>query len=282
MRDVSAVKKGERVELQHLVSNLHYISHCQDGYGSPKSFQDLKKLFSRDAKEHQSKDKFLSASSDGFGFRSVIFRWDIHDTVDSRELLISNKANGYTRDILASIDLSSFRRIPWENDVPSFLVSFLDPDTKQPIVVDPRLVTRDMSVLLGSSMRDAGSVSKKNFTDLQPLTPETHGYSLLRTQLNNQCFHDLFDKSWQFHIPIEGHHESQVSLIMTNKKAKGIFHRTDTETGPGVLETALAYSSALRIADNAILFNYTAKKYWHNTRNHSKFYVQAMAKCCSG
>ena len=33
----------------------------------------------------------------------------------------------------------------------------------------------------------------------------------------------------------------------------------DTETGPGVLETALAYTSALRMADNAILFKYIAK-----------------------
>jgi glutamine synthetase len=41
--------------------------------------------------------------------------WDIHDTVYSRELLISNRANGY-RDILASIDLSTYRRLPWEND----------------------------------------------------------------------------------------------------------------------------------------------------------------------
>jgi len=36
-------------------------------------------------------------------------------------------------------------------------------------------------------------------------------------------------------------------------------YATDTETGPGVLETALAYTSALRMADNAILFKYTAK-----------------------
>ena len=36
-------------------------------------------------------------------------------------------------------------------------------------------------------------------------------------------------------------------------------HPQDTETGPGVLETALAYTSALRMADNAILFKYTAK-----------------------
>ena len=34
---------------------------------------------------------------------------------------------------------------------------------------------------------------------------------------------------------------------------------TDTETGPGVLETALAYTTALRMADNAVLFKYTAK-----------------------
>ena len=55
----------------------------------------------------------------------------------SKELLISNKANGY-RDVTAVIDLSSFRRIPWENNVPFFLVSFLDPKTNEPLSVDPR------------------------------------------------------------------------------------------------------------------------------------------------
>ena len=33
----------------------------------------------------------------------------------------------------------------------------------------------------------------------------------------------------------------------------------DTETGPGVFETALAYTAALRMADNAVLFKYLAK-----------------------
>jgi len=37
------------------------------------------------------------------------------------------------------------------------------------------------------------------------------------------------------------------------------FVLADTETGPGVLETALAYTTALRMADNATLFKYTAK-----------------------
>ena len=33
----------------------------------------------------------------------------------------------------------------------------------------------------------------------------------------------------------------------------------DTETGPGVYETALAYTTALRMADNAILFKFAVK-----------------------
>lgn len=45
-----------------------------------------------------------------------------------KELKVSNAANGY-RDVVAVPDLRSFRRIPWENNVPFFLVYFLDPDT---------------------------------------------------------------------------------------------------------------------------------------------------------
>ncbi|KAJ4475359.1 hypothetical protein C8J55DRAFT_517946 [Lentinula edodes] len=234
---------------------------------APETLQDLETLLKNDNKvkvagidvdgvlrgKFMSKEKFLSAaSSDGFGFCSVIFGWDIHDTVYSRELLISNKANGY-RDILASIDLSTYRRIPWENNVPFFLVSFLDPDTKEPLVVDPRGILKITSDRAAKSHRScyAGveyeyfnfketpvSLAEKKFQNLTPLTPGMHGYSLLRTQLNNEYFHSIFDEASKFGVDIEGHH---------------------TETGPGVLETALAYTNALRMADNAILFKFLTK-----------------------
>lgn len=100
-----------------------------------------------------------AVTSDGFGFCSVILYvffyasngtftrdisgWDLHDAVYSRELLISNSGNGY-RDLIATIDLSTFRRIPWEKDVPFFLVSFLDPETKEPVSVCPRGVLRKL------------------------------------------------------------------------------------------------------------------------------------------
>lgn len=83
------------------------------------------------------KKKFLSIVSEGFGFCSVIFGWDQHDMTYYKELGISNKENGY-RDLVAVPELQSFRRIPWENNVPFFLVSFLDPETREPVCACPR------------------------------------------------------------------------------------------------------------------------------------------------
>lgn len=85
-----------------------------------------------------SKKKFLSVAESGFGFCSVVFGWDMHDQTYFRELKISNKENGY-RDLLAQIDLSSYRRIPWEDNVPFFLVSFREP-TGESLSACPRSV----------------------------------------------------------------------------------------------------------------------------------------------
>jgi glutamine synthetase len=84
-----------------------------------------------------SKAKFLSIAKNGFGFCSVVFGWDMHDQTYFKELKISNAENGY-HDLIAIPDLSSFRRIPWENNVPFFMVSFFDPDTGNPVSACPR------------------------------------------------------------------------------------------------------------------------------------------------
>jgi glutamine synthetase len=105
-----------------------------------------------------SKKKFLSICEAGMGFCSVIFGFDIHDKLYFKELKISNAQNGY-HDILAVPDLSTFRRIPWEDDIPFFLVSFFDPDTEKPLSVCPRgalktalekLKSRKMGAMAGS------------------------------------------------------------------------------------------------------------------------------------
>ncbi|KAI7937133.1 hypothetical protein MJO28_016032 [Puccinia striiformis f. sp. tritici] len=207
-----------------------------------------------------SKDKFLSAiKSDGLGWCSVIFGWDIHDRTYLPELKISNRSNGY-KDILARVDLDSFRLIPWESSgsrTPFFLIDFFDPSssTTTPICACPRGLLKGILKRL-ADYKDgfkavAGieyeyfqfketpqSIKDKNFTNLCPLTVGMHGYSLLRPSLNQEYFDALFNNSLDFGIPIEGHH---------------------TETGPGVYETALEYQEALRMADNAALFKLTAK-----------------------
>ena len=84
-----------------------------------------------------SKKKFLSVAKEGFGFCSVIFGWDMHDQTYFRELKISNAENGY-HDLIAIPDLSTFRRILWEDNVPFFLIYFKDPDSGEAVSACPR------------------------------------------------------------------------------------------------------------------------------------------------
>ena len=65
--------------------------------------------------------------------------WDIHDTPYFKELSISNRANGY-QDIVAKIDLSTYRRLPWENNVPFFLISFSHPEDGKPLIACARSI----------------------------------------------------------------------------------------------------------------------------------------------
>lgn len=147
--------------------------------------------------------------------------WDIHDTTYTRELTISNRANGY-RDILARIDLATFRRIPWENNIPFFLVSFLNPDDQTPLhacprsmleVVTGKLADKGWTCMAGAEYEyfqfreTAESVASKRFHDLQALTPGMHGYSMLRPSLNQDYFHELYDAAEAFGIEVEGHRE---------------------------------------------------------------------------
>ncbi|GAA6055968.1 hypothetical protein JCM3770_000753, partial [Rhodotorula araucariae] len=198
------------------------------------------------------KEKFLSAAKDGFGFCGVVHGWDIHDTPYSPELSVSNLANGY-RDLLARVDLHTFRRTHTTPALPFFLCTLLDPETREGLYADPRAVLqrvcRDLAEEGYEAMAGAEyeyfqfketptSLYDKDFHNLTPLTKGMHGYSLLRPEANGAYFHALFDNCATMGIPIEGHH---------------------TETGPGVFESALAYCPVERMADNAVLFKHVAR-----------------------
>ncbi|KAL8638247.1 MAG: hypothetical protein Q9228_004590 [Teloschistes exilis] len=214
-----------------------------------------------------SKKKFLSIAKDGFGFCSVIFGWDMHDQTYYKELKISNAENGY-RDVIAVPDLSSFRRIPWEDNVPFFLISFLDPDTGGPLSVCPRSLLRTvcdkleeqgLGAMAGaeyefyqfraprdpndpSSGRNSSSTAKflqdNCVNSLPPLTEGMFGYSLTRPVHNQEYYYGIYDACEKFNCGIEGWH---------------------TESGPGVFEAALEFGEIKQMADKAGLFKYVVK-----------------------
>src|SRR5271170_6155803 len=68
------------------------------------------------------KDKFLSAAEGGFGFCNVIFGWDSADVCYDNGTY-TGWHTGYP-DAHARVDLSTYRRIPWEADLPFFLGDF--------------------------------------------------------------------------------------------------------------------------------------------------------------
>lgn len=198
-----------------------------------------------------SAEKFLSIVKSGSGFCDVIFGWDAADLAYDN-VRYTGWHTGYP-DAPARIDLATFRKIPWEDDIPFFLGDLMD-EQNNPAYVCPRQLVRKVI----ADTTQAGftpyfsqefewfnfketprSAQEKNFKDLTPLTPGMFGYSILRSTLNNPYFTDLFELLKRFNVPLEGLH---------------------TETGPGVFEAAIGYAHMAEAADRAVLFKTAVKE----------------------
>ncbi len=77
------------------------------------------------------------------------------------------------------------------------------------------------------------SVREKNYRDLVAMAPGHFGYSVLRSSVHSDFYSELLDMCRAMDIEIEGLHE---------------------ETGPGVIEAAIAVAEACEAADKAALF----------------------------
>jgi len=198
-----------------------------------------------------STDKFLSVIENGMGFCDVIFGWDAGDTVYDN-VQFTGWHTGYP-DCPAVIDINTFRKIPWENDVPFFLGELTDKDGNPSTVCPRQLLKKVLSDAnrLGYSpifsqefewynfAETPQTANDKHFKDLIPLTPGMFGYSILRGSLKNIYFSDLFEWLKKFNVPLEGLH---------------------TETGPGTYEAAIMHANILDAADRAVLFKTAVKE----------------------
>ena len=200
------------------------------------------------------KDKFFSALKDNFGFCSLAFGWDAadkcYDNVD-----VCGTQTGFP-DIKAKLDIKTFRKVPWENDLPFFLAEFVDEEGKEyplcPRQLLKKMIRRakyegfqascGMEFEWFTFKETAQSLHDSKYADPKPMTPGMFGYSLLRPSLYNEYFTAIIEDLAAFGVPLEGVH---------------------TETGPGVLEAAILYSDALEAADRATLFKASVKEIAH-------------------
>lgn len=197
-----------------------------------------------------SKDKFIKAIENNIGFCNVIFGWDINDATYTNTS-ISGWDSGYP-DAFATIDISTFREIPWEDHKPFFLADFeSSEDLKE---VCPRSLLKRIHKQaneLGFLPKFSNefewfnfaesplTLHQKNYSDPTPLTPGMFGYSILRSSQYSYYINELFESLCEFGIPVEGMH---------------------TETGPGVYEACINYDEILEAADRAVLFKSSVKE----------------------
>ena len=197
------------------------------------------------------RDKFLGAASDGFGFCDVVFGWDAHDQVYDNTS-VTGWHHGFP-DAQVRIDLDTARNVPWDSDVPFFLGEFVNADASA-YPICPRQTLRRVlrrAEKLGlvpmagmefewfNFAETPHSWAEKHGVAPRTLTPGMFGYSVLRMADSRHFFNALMDQMAAFNVPIEGLH---------------------TETGPGVFEAAIAFSTALEAADRAILFKTGTKE----------------------
>ena len=197
-------------------------------------------------------EKFQSVAEKGFGFCDVVFGWD------SADLAYDNASftgwhTGYP-DAQASIDINTFRRVPWENDLPFFLADFQESGSDNALDVCPRSLLKKIIAQAEAAgfkpffsqefewfnfIQDANALADGHLRNLQPLSSGMFGYSILRASQQSPYFQDLFDLMRKWGVPLEALH---------------------TETGPGVYEAAMQYADILEAADRAVLFKAGVKE----------------------
>ena len=192
--------------------------------------------------KYLNREKFLSGVAKNIGFCDVILGWDSND-----QLYDNTKFTGWHTaypDATVRLIPETQRDIPFEPKTVLYLGEF----TGRAEAVCPRGTLRRVlarAAGMGYKVSAAAefefflfdetpqSIREKGYRQLKTMTPGNFGYSVLRSSAHSTLYHDLLDLSQSMRFPIEGLH---------------------TETGPGVLEAALAYCDALEAADRAALF----------------------------
>lgn len=189
-----------------------------------------------------SKEKFLSSLDNGLAFCDVVLGWDSKDQLYDN-VTYTGWHTGYP-DAPMRVVPESCRALPFEDNMLIFIAEF----TGQAATICPRNLLKRVikrSHNMGFDPFAAleyeffmfketpQSVREKNYQNLTTWTQDMFGYSVLRNSVHSDFMTQILEMSEAMDFPIEGLH---------------------AETGPGVLEAAIAVDSAENAADKAALF----------------------------
>ncbi|MEJ2764788.1 glutamine synthetase [Photobacterium sp. MCCC 1A19761] len=192
--------------------------------------------------KYMSVDKFFSSLDHGFAFCDVVLGWDVKD-----QLYDNTRYTGWHTgypDAPVRIIPDSCRDVQDEDGMLLFIAEFAG--SAEPIC--PRAMLRritDLATEMGFKALAAleyefflfretpHSIREKGFRNLETITPDWFGYSMIRNSTYSGLYKSILAMGETMDFPIEGIH---------------------SETGPGVIEAAIAVDEAGAAGDKAALF----------------------------
>lgn len=192
--------------------------------------------------KYMSKEKFFSSLDHGFAFCDVVLGWDIKDQLyDNTQY--TGWHTGYP-DAPVRIIPDSCREVFNEDGMLLFIAEFSgDAETVCPRSTLKRILGKasDMGFDPFAAFEyefflfreTPHSAREKGFRNLETITPDWFGYSMIRNSAYSGLYKSILAMAETMDFPIEGIH---------------------SETGPGVIEAAIAVDHGADSADKAALF----------------------------
>jgi len=226
-RDVKTADDARRIVEERNLSHVKVAVFDSDGIMRGK---------------YMSRSKFISSLESGFAFCDVIMGWDSKDQLYDN-VTYTGWHTGYP-DAPVRILPHTCRELYDEEGQLLFLAELSEQAEK----ICPRGTLRRVLEKASQMGFDAyaaleyeffmfdetpDSIREKGYRNLKPFTPGFFGYSVIRNSVHAELYHQIMEMAEVMDFPIEGLH---------------------TETGPGVLEAAIAVDGAEAAADKAALF----------------------------
>ncbi|MGF1701109.1 glutamine synthetase [Photobacterium makurazakiensis] len=226
-RDVTSINDAKQIVEERQLSHVKVGLFDNDGVMRGK---------------YMSKKKFFSSLEHGFAFCDVVLGWDVKDQLyDNAQY--TGWHTGYP-DAPVRIIPSTCREALDEDGMLLFIAEFSqDAENVCPRATLRRVLNKaaKMGFIANSAFEyefflfkeTPHSIREKGFRNLQPITPDWFGYSMIRNSTYSELYKRILQMAETMDFPIEGIH---------------------SETGPGVIEAAIAVDHASNAADKAALF----------------------------